>query len=502
MRNPSILIGLAILAVGYGCSGDGGGPEVPWKPTDVVPVAELGAPRGHLVCRGIIHEHSPYSHDACDDYPRFDHHCVRETGCRSDSECPGDHVCKDGYCAGKLTCSSESDCLPDYACPESLRNEPCFRDARAGMCQSGQDFVFLTDHASIFADFEYPEVLLYQEGDTLIQRGGMPVANRALCPDGRTVIVAAGTETYMMPIGLEHHVGATPSERHAAYEAEGGDAIRALQAAGALVFLQHTEGWDLSYILNQPIDGIEIYNTHFNLLANAGAVLDLLAKLTSNPELLPAPELLLLPIWQENTADLERWSRASESKRLTGVLATDAHRNALPGDAGDGERMDSFRRMMHWFSNYLLLDPGEVDDLQLKNAIRAGHGFGVFHFLGYPVGFDFYGQDGTTILEMGDEVRTDAMVTLRVQRPRVYALDPEAEPPRIVARLLRAQDGGWTEIDSAEGDLQRDVGAGVYRAEIRMMPYHLRQWLGREPNTYIKEVVWVYSNPIYVRPAG
>ncbi len=502
MRNSGWLLVTVSLFSFAGCSGSDGEPEIPWKPTDVVPVAELGAPRGHQLARGIIHEHSPYSHDACDDYPRFDYHCIREQQCIADSECPSDHACHDGYCVSKLTCSSSGDCLPDYTCPESLRNEPCFRDARAGMCQSGQDFVFLTDHASIFADFEFPEVLLYQEGDTLIQRGGVPVANRVLCPDGHTVLVAAGTETYMMPIGLERHVGGTPAERRAAYEAEGTAAIQALQAAGALVFLQHTEGWDISYILNQPIDGIEIYNTHFNLLANAGAVLDLLAKLTSTPELLPTPELLLLPIWQENTADLERWSRAAETRRLTGVLATDAHRNALPGDAGDGERMDSFRRMMHWFSNYLLLDPGEFDDQTLKQAIKAGHAFGAFHFLGYPQGFDFYGQSGKTILEMGDEIRTGDPVTLRVKRPRVYALDPEADPPRIIARLLRAQDGGWIELEANEGDIQREVGAGVYRAEIRMHPNHLRQWLGREPDNYLRELVWVYSNPIYVRPAG
>ena len=278
----------------------------PWT---VMPSAELAHRRGWRVGRGIVHSHSPYSHDACDDQPFID----------------------------------------------GQRNEQCFAEVRAGLCQTAQDFVFLTDHADSFADHEYPDVLLYAAGDSLIERGGRPVANRLVCPDGRRVIVAAGTETGLMPIGLEHHLGDSPAERHAWYQRSDAEALRALQAAGALVFLQHTEGWSIEQIQQLPIDGIECYNLHQNLMDNMGAALEMALLLDQDPAGMPAVELALITVFQENSRDLERWAIGSLDAPLPAVLATDAHRNVFSEPSPDGERLDSFRRMMHWFSNYVLV---------------------------------------------------------------------------------------------------------------------------------------------------
>jgi len=83
----------------------------PWM---VVATENLPKVRDWRLYRGIIHSHSPYSHDACDGEPY----------------------------------------------PDGSRNEPCFEDVRRGMCQTAQDFVFLTDHKDLYADHEYPDVVL------------------------------------------------------------------------------------------------------------------------------------------------------------------------------------------------------------------------------------------------------------------------------------------------------------------------------------------------------
>lgn len=431
---------------------DGGPVVIYHDPRQVLPTEDLPAPRGWQLRRGIIHAHSPYSHDACDDEPFID----------------------------------------------GVRNEHCFEDLRDGMCDTAQDFVFLTDHAHLFAEHEYPDVLLYAAGDELIERDGAPVANRVVCPDGREVVVAAGSETGTMPIGLEHHVGDTVEARLAAYGDESEAGVRALQEAGALVFLHHTEGWDLETILGLPIDGIEIYNAHQNVMDNIGVVANLLIGLAENPERAPDVELGLIAFFLENEADLYRWSKAVAVRRTPGVLATDVHRNTFRGESPDGERLDSYRRMMHWFSNYVLVPEGEVDDLVLKEAIGHGRLYCTFDYLGYADGFDFHAVADGSVFEMGDVTTAGEEAELRLTLPRVAGLVPEAPQPVITGRILRADDGEWEVVAEGEADLVHDAEPGVYRAEVRIVPEHLRPSLGRYAEDFLVETIWIYSNVIYV----
>lgn len=445
---------LLLVPLAPGCSDDRPGDAGPFHdPWTVMPSSELEPLRGFSILRGIIHTHSPYSHDACDDHPFVD----------------------------------------------GQRDEQCFAECRTGMCTTRQDFVFLTDHDDLFAEHEYPDVLLYAEGDELIERGGLPVANRLDCGDGHRVVVAAGTETGMMPIGLEHHVGQTIDERKEIYDRVDADAVRAFQQAGALVFLQHTEGWEVDTILDLPIDGIECYNLHQNLMDNMGGAIEMALKLETDPGSLPDVELAIITIFQENQRDLFRWSKALMHKRMPAVVATDAHRNVF-ADASkspDGERIDSFRRMMHWFSNYVLVESRQADDAGLKRAIGAGRLYAAFDYLGYPVGFDYHAEASGNVYEMGGRVPA-APATLYLVAPRVYRLDPDGPEPLLHTRILRAADGAWETVAEGDGDLIVEAGAGVYRAEVRMVPEHLRPWLGPDPERYLLDYPWIYANPIYV----
>ena len=79
--------------------------------------------------------------------------------------------------------------------------------------------------------------------------------------------------------------------------------------------------------------------------------------------------------------------------------------------------------------------------------------------------------------------------------------------PVVEVRLLRAEVDGWQELAFAadvEGSLPplelEITEPGAYRAEVRMLPKHLTQWLGTDyQNLADQSFVWIYANPIYVR---
>ena len=84
---------------------------VPWSAGLPRMSAEV---RGRSVRRGLIHLHSPYSHDACD-----------------------------------------GEGLPDGAV-----DAQCLADLRAGLCTTAMDFAYLTDHPAHAAEQDYKDLLL------------------------------------------------------------------------------------------------------------------------------------------------------------------------------------------------------------------------------------------------------------------------------------------------------------------------------------------------------
>jgi hypothetical protein len=442
-----------------GSSGTGGSAGEIWTPGKVFGTPRAAGPRGLIDRRGLIHAHSVNSHDACDGNPRD--------------------------ATGKI-------------------DEVCFDDFRRGLCQSRHDFVMLTDHDTFFKDTEYPDTLLYRadRGDSLVERNGAPVASWAACADQDPALILAGCEAGTMPVGIEQHVAATPDARGAVYGASTPDAVATLKAAGAVSLVAHTEDWTPEQVIALGLDGFEMYNLHANFLRNTGAAIGLIGKI-STPDQLPHSDLVLMPILQEDPTYLETWASVlSRGTRVVTTMGTDCHRNTLKNMLPDGERVDSYRRMMIWFSNHLLVRPqsdGKWDDRDLKQALSAGRLYGVFELYGYPVGFDFHAAEGSTVREMGEEASVAAGAELRVTSPSVQGLDPSAEPPLLRTRILRAEEGSWEVAGEAEGDLAVSPTApGVYRAEVRITPRHLRAHLSSYAALADQEAVWIYANPIYV----
>lgn len=425
--------------------------------TDVIYTSPIGpGPRGLLDVRGLIHEHSPYSHDACDDKPK-------DSNGNFDAQCLAD-----------------------------------FYD---GLCSCRHDFVMLTDHPTFFSEVPFPETLLYKpgRGDQLVVRDGRPVANWVQCEQGHRPLLLAGSESKeIMPVGLEAH-----AEDPKAYSSRSAESVAALEARGAVVLVAHTEGYSAQSLATLPITGFEMYNLHANLeraLEDGSAAKALPAIL--DPDEMLHPDLVLLTILAEDPLYLDTWAGALAlgAQRVT-TMATDAHRNALNIPLSDGERVDSWRRMNRWFSNHLLLhsdDGREWDDRDLKQALRAGRLYGVFELLGYARGFDFHAEVGGGTVEMGDAASLAEGVTLRATLPAVRGLDELAQPPRTL-RLLRATQEGWLEVSRGNGDLSVTVNEpGAYRAEVRMRPEHLRTSLGSFTDLADSDFAWIYANPIYV----
>ena len=309
-------------------------------------------PRGLLDVRGLIHEHSPHSHDACDNQPKDE----------------------DG--------NFDAQCLVDFY---------------EGLCASRHDFVMLTDHPTHFSEVPFPETLLYDagRGDQLIMRSDRPVANLVTCDEGLQALILAGSESgALMPVGIEAHA-ADPST----YSTLDADSVSEIEALGGVVLVSHTEGYTAESLAALPIAGFEMYNLHANL-ENAledGTVGDLLSAILNPSEELH-PDLVLLPILAEDPVYLDAWAGALAlgAHRVT-TLGTDAHRNSLDIPLSDGERIDSWRRMNRWFSNHLLLpanDSNLWNDLDLKQALRDGRLYGVFELLGYARDFDFFAVVG------------------------------------------------------------------------------------------------------------
>lgn len=433
-------------------------PPPKWSPGQVYRTERGVNARGFLDRKGLVHAHSIYSHDACDGKPHDD--------------------------AG-------------------VYNQDCLADFRRDICTAKHDFVFLSDHGDSFRDNQFPDVLLYRPalGDTLVTHGSSPTANQLACAGTDPVLIMAGTETATMPVGLERHL-----DNRALYSSMDDSAINAAKDAGAVALVAHTEDWTPEQLISMPLDGFEMYNLHRNSLQNIGIAAELVFGKVEMGDFdgLPHPDAFFTAFTLDDPTYFSTWGTvfARGTKRVT-TMGTDCHRNSFPQKLQDGERIDSYRRMMIMFGNHLLVRPnadGSFDDRSLKEALRARRLYGTFDFLGAPEGFDFFASEGTVTKEMGDTTRIAAGTVLEVKTPRVRDLDPAAPAPTITTKLFRAKEGGWDEVASTTEPTLRFVPSqpGAYRAEVRIVPTHLRPFIGKRNDFIRADRPWVMANAIWV----
>ncbi|MBA3541669.1 MAG: hypothetical protein H0T79_18795 [Deltaproteobacteria bacterium] len=257
-------------------------------------------------------------------------------------------------------------------------------------------------------------------------------------------------------------------------------------------------------------DGLEIYNLHANIdpnirrdflgLPEAGAIQAVVNFADTNPGG-PEPDLALLGFLAQNQSAIDRWNTLlGEGMRITGTAGTDAHQNALPIMLADGERGDSYRRMIRWFANIALVaDPR--DPVMIEEAVRAGRLFVAFELLGTPVGFDARAVAPAGTVELGGQLRATDGAVFTVDLPTVRALDPMLPTPAIAGRLLRIDAAGVHELATgSDGTLAAPMDLpGAYRVEVTMIPRHLGPYLGDLGTEFADgSLPWIYSSPIYV----
>ncbi|WP_255215957.1 hypothetical protein [Pseudenhygromyxa sp. WMMC2535] len=366
---------------------------------------------------------------------------------------------------------------------------------------------------------QYPDTLLHRPefGDALLEEDGQAIANYTGCEGfevGATgpapfvsALIQAGSEGKTMPIGLPAHAAETVEAREALLGSSDPAAIEALAAAGAVTLVAHTEDWSVEELVELPLDGFEMYNLHANLFLNIVEAGILLTKI-GYPETLPHSDLILLALISEDPIYLDTWSAvlATGVHKLT-TVGTDCHRNTFPDALPDGQRVDSYERMMKWFSNHLLVaaealeDPDRLEPAALDEALAAGRLYGAFEVFGAPIGFDFHAELGDQVFEIGGAPSlTDGAVSLEVSAPTIQDRDPSTAAPTVELRLLRASAEGWEELATSSGPegavptlsyLATDPGA--YRAEVRILPRHLAGLLGDYEDLIDESFVWIYA---------
>ena len=248
--------------------------------------------------------------------------------------------------------------------------------------------------------------------------------------------------------------------------AENGD--RSLVLPGDVSIAAYPEefkNWDAA-----RMNGVEVYNVFTNArrISPVVAFFDVLWSQRSYPDLIFALYL------RRPDESLKKWDQALAHARLTATGGNDAHANigvSLKDSSGKtllGIQLDPYATSFRLVRLHVLIEQGKtLDAASLMEAVRAGHAFIGFDFLGDTSGFVFEAEDGKI---QGDEIPLKPETRLHVRSP-------------IPGRIVIFKDGAiWKETANQEVAITEP---GVYRAEV-----YLPQ-LGNLP--------WIISNPIYVR---
>jgi hypothetical protein len=305
--------------------------------------------------------------------------------------------------------------------------------------------------------------------------------------------------------------------------------IEATRAGGGLIFLSHIEerpGHSMA-----GLDGMEIYNRHFDAKKDAAGLLAIMLKLTAPASLRELeeslnryPDELFAAQVQYPAEYLAKWDAETQTRRLTGVAANDCHHNYIllvkmvdentvkigtNVDSDDQMRsitaklrpgireltkrhqrgdvlaridLDPYSRSFRNVSTHVLAP--DLSELALRDALRGGHAYVSHDWMCDPTGFRF---------ELVESPRQRDVASAKSERHTVMGNQVKLAPGmRLVAefpapcRIRLIQSG--KSIDERSGARMEYAihSPGVYRVE---------GWLELAG----EERGWIYSNPIYVR---
>jgi hypothetical protein len=495
------------------------------SPADGAP-PDAPPPSPYKAARGLIHMHSIYSHDACDG---------------------------EGFIAGK----------PNTKCLQELRDAICandfdfvfLTDHPANM----KDYTLVEDmlHDAVAGD-----QLVKHGGVAIANRLACKGGAQPLVSVGFEAKHMMPLGLHALPATPELYDDVTDMTDLAKLKKQ----VAGLKKLGAVVAMVHSEEADISAATIDAggFEAMEWYNIHASILQlankdtlsfdpkNIPQITKLLGKLIEVNSFMvggtgsPHPDLSYLLLLDALPPEgFEKWRTIIKKRPITGVLGSDIHRNVSVDDSmcagamqlvcvgalglaaaalgapvptaindlllkggtvnlSDGDRIDSYDRLMRWLENRVLVK--SIDQLELQEALRQGRTFGVFTVFGDPPKFSFTASQAGAAdpLQMGAsaagpltlEVRApDAPVAMR--GPKFTAA--EAQTAKITVKLLHgAQVVASSSTPGAT--LSKQISApGAYHVEVWIKPLHLEKALGSKKALASEEYLWVISNPIYVK---
>ena len=315
------------------------------------------------------------------------------------------------------------------------------------------DFVIMTEHKE--EDFDTAEMTL------------SGLHGRVLFINGNEVSAENGDRTLVTP-GFKR---LSPEEQAAAFRS--GYIIDG--TVRIVAYPEEFKNWDQSLLT-----GVEVYNVYSNArkINPVIAFFDVVWSKRSYPDQIFALYL------QRPDANLKLWDQALTRSHMTATAGNDAHANiglSLRDSAGKtlaGIQLDPYEVSFRLVRMHVLIDRNKsFTGENVLDALKAGHCFIGFDFLGDSSGFSFAAESGGGQKTQGDEITLSADTRLKVRTP-------------VSSRILLFKDGNVMLDETCATSKEFQVTErGVYRVEV-----YLPQ-LG----SLVADKPWIISNPIYIR---
>jgi hypothetical protein len=257
--------------------------------------------------------------------------------------------------------------------------------------------------------------------------------------------------------------------------AENGDRMLVLpEEVSIAAYPEEFKAWD-----TPGLDGVEVYN----VFTNARRVNPVVAFFDVVWSRRSYPELIFAHYFKRPDENLKKWDQALAQKKLTAVGGNDAHSNigvSLNDSSGKtllGIQLDPYETSFRLVRLHVLVEQGKaLDASSVLEAVRAGHCFIGFDFLGDSSGFSFEAESSGERKIQGDDIGLQQDTRLRIRTP-------------VASRIVVFRDGAVFLDETGTTAKELPITErGVYRVEISLPQLGS---VGQEP--------WIISNPIYVR---
>lgn len=418
--------------------------------------------------RTLIHFHNIFSHDACDGKPQKD----------------------------------------------KIINQQCLDRFKKQMCANHIDVIFITEHRNHLAFWDWNEMMKAYQLDYYEKENDQLIGGYFSCgikSGGHKVYLYPGSENAIMPIGLKRHPEPAPGmDLEQTYNSLTYEAAKNMKEAGALIGINHLEEKrnTLEKVKAVKADFVEMYNSHANIESIYGKknVFKISKFLTQVLGFLANPfvetDLYFLSFLKTHPITMAKWANLVQTSNIKGVMGADFHENVASLKLKDKERLDSYRRMCRWYSNYIY-SPGASKGKKRKNmleAIKQGHVLGVFEIFGSPDQFEFYGLD-----KMGNRISMGSSRSFEKDMKLIIKL-PLNRPKYSWANIYKASENGWIKVfegnykSEKENIIEYNIKEkGVYRAEVELRATHLSKYMPSKIFLFFKKYPWIYTNPIFLR---